>query len=115
MMERLEDRGLWTRIRRAAEAEGMTLEEFVAMSDRDILALPNMGKGSLKVLRERYPAPPPRETPIDALRALVAKLEAIIAHPSYKAVFAIAMLHGQPYDGPDYAEELKRAKAALGG
>lgn len=49
----------------------------------------------------------------EALERLVAKLDAIDAHPGLKAVFTIAMVHGVAYNGPNWSDELKAARAAL--
>jgi hypothetical protein len=48
----------WTRIKNAAAAEKMTLEEFAAQPDRVILRAINIGVRSLALLRKHYPAPP---------------------------------------------------------
>lgn len=49
----------------------------------------------------------------DALRALVKKLEALLADPQFKSVFTIAYIHGSRYAGPTIDRELADAKAAL--
>jgi hypothetical protein len=49
----------------------------------------------------------------DALAALVTKLDEIGADPDYKAVWALAHVHGFQYRGPNYAEALERARAVL--
>jgi hypothetical protein len=49
----------------------------------------------------------------EALSALVAKLEQIHRSPDFVGVFAMYQNHGLRYQGPNWAEELGRAKAAL--
>lgn len=49
-----------------------------------------------------------------ALKALVEKLDEIIGHPAYRAVFEAAFLHGVTYEGPNFESELEAARAALG-
>lgn len=49
----------------------------------------------------------------EALRALVEKLEAIHSDPSYQGVWTMYAVHGGVYDGPQYADELARAKDVL--
>jgi hypothetical protein len=49
----------------------------------------------------------------EALQALVAKLEEIGRSPDLASVFAMYENHGLRYQGPNWVEELRRAKAAL--
>ena len=49
----------------------------------------------------------------DALAALVSRLDEVHAHPAYKSVWTLHMIHGGRYDGPTYVEELARAREAL--
>lgn len=49
----------------------------------------------------------------DALQNLVDVLDQIMAHPEYHRVFTIAHVHGGAYRGPNWAEALSEAKAAL--
>ena len=117
----------WAEIKNAAAADKMTLEEFAAQPDRVILRAINIGVRSLALLRKHYPAPPiedgdvtimekppeARLEVIEALRALVDRLEEIHAHPAFKGVWTLYHVHGGVYDGPTWVEELKRAKKAL--
>lgn len=50
---------------------------------------------------------------VDALRALVDRLDLMVKNRSYSDVFRIAAVHGWPYDGPNFESELKEAKEAL--
>jgi hypothetical protein len=49
----------------------------------------------------------------DALAALLGKHEQIQHDPQYLAIWALAALHGQKYEGPSYIEEVHAARAAL--
>ena len=49
----------------------------------------------------------------EALTALVAKIEAIEADPSFNGLFTLGFAHGAKYTGPDWEAELKAARAAL--
>lgn len=51
-----------------------------------------------------------RQTAVD----LVRKLEEIHAHPGFKAVWVCAQVHGEPYTGPNYKDELFALRSALG-
>jgi len=48
-----------------------------------------------------------------ALERLVVKLDAIAVDPSHLGIIALAHAHGVRYTGPNWAEELTAAKAAL--
>jgi hypothetical protein len=48
-----------------------------------------------------------------ALRDLVEKLDLIENDPQYLAVWESAFIHGAPYTGPSYVEELEAAKKVL--
>lgn len=48
-----------------------------------------------------------------ALVELAAKLDAIEKHPRYQSVWTSAHMHGFTYDGPNWEQELIRAKALL--
>lgn len=48
----------------------------------------------------------------DALRNLVDKLDAV--QPTVEAWAVLAHVHGQRYDGPNYAVELQSARELLG-
>ena len=59
-------KGIVNRLKNAAEAEGCrSLEELAKKSDAYILRTPNLGKLSLKILREMFPesgwAPAPKQ------------------------------------------------------
>jgi hypothetical protein len=56
---------------------------------------------------------PPSNAVREALKKLVAKLEFCHADDSYQRVWTSAHLRFGPYSGPQYANELKEAKAAL--
>ena len=47
-----------------------------------------------------------------ALRDLVAKLDAISANQQFQGVWAFSHIHGGKYTGPNWAEELQRAREA---
>lgn len=49
-----------------------------------------------------------------ALRGLVDKLTLVHADERYKAVWTLSMIHGVPYNGPQYKDELEIARKALG-
>lgn len=44
---------------------------------------------------------------VRAARALVDKLNVAVEHPTWKAVFQSAHVHGVTYTGPEFGEELK--------
>jgi hypothetical protein len=48
-----------------------------------------------------------------ALRALVARLDAVHADPRYAMVWQLSQLHCGPYVGPQYIGELEAARHAL--
>lgn len=45
------------RIKWAATNEGLTMDDFVALSDNELLRIPNLGRKTLKHLREQYGGP----------------------------------------------------------
>lgn len=49
----------------------------------------------------------------NALEQLLAKLDAIEAHPEFKSVFTLHMIHGGRYAGPNWKDEYEAARAAL--
>lgn len=51
--------------------------------------------------------------PIQALRALVDRIDEINKHPDFHSVFFSAYVHGVKYTGPTWNEPLTNAKAAL--
>jgi hypothetical protein len=48
-----------------------------------------------------------------ALRALVDRLDEIVADPAFKSVWVINQIHAGPYRGPNWVDALDRARAAL--
>lgn len=56
---------------------------------------------------------PEAKTPVEALRALVDKLDLMDRDPSLLGVFSLAAIHGMHYGGPNWAKELREAHAAL--
>jgi hypothetical protein len=50
-----------------------------------------------------------------AARALVARMEEITEHPSFKSVWMINQLHNGVYTGPTWVAELDALKATLAG
>ena len=46
------------------------------------------------------------------LRALIAKLDAISANQQFQGVWAFSHIHGGKYTGPNWVEELQRAREA---
>lgn len=58
----------------------------------------------------RRTAPP---TVRQSLVALVLKMDQVAADPQFQAMAIMATIHGQPYTGPNWAEELATAKRAL--
>lgn len=50
---------------------------------------------------------------IEAAKAFVARLDVIHADPRYQWVWQNSQLHGGPYTGPSYADELTALRAAL--
>jgi hypothetical protein len=48
-----------------------------------------------------------------ALRELSDAILRVHDSPKYRAVWELAMIHGQPYSGPTYEHELTRARALL--
>ena len=49
----------------------------------------------------------------EALRKLVEQIDVVIASPEYESVFAMGMIRGQPYRGPQFADQLEAARRAL--
>jgi hypothetical protein len=59
-------------------------------------------------------APPPGEERLrEAAKRLVAKIDVVIADPTYERVWVGAQLHEGPYQGPQYDDELDALRAAL--
>lgn len=52
-------------------------------------------------------------TPLEALKVLVQKLEQIEASEDYKAVWALAQVHGYFFTKPSWEHELEQAKMVL--
>ena len=45
--------------------------------------------------------------------ALISKLDAINADPQFQSVFTMAHIHGTPYTGPNWVDEVDNARAAI--
>ncbi len=60
---------------------------------------------------ELEPIPTPSPDVVEALKALILKLDAV--NTATIGVFQMAVIHGMAYNGPNYAVELANAKAAL--
>jgi hypothetical protein len=58
-------------------------------------------------------AAPPADAVRAAARALVDKLDAVVAHPRWLGVFGLAQLHGAEYVGPTFGAERDALRAAL--
>ena len=52
-------------------------------------------------------------TPVDALRALVTKLDLINDDPNYRSIWFDLVSRGRPFAGPNCEVELQNARAAL--
>lgn len=50
----------------------------------------------------------------DAAKELVLKIKAIHANEEYKSVWALAAIHGNPYVGPKYDQEIKALAEQVG-
>jgi hypothetical protein len=48
-----------------------------------------------------------------AAQAMVDRCDMIHADPRYMSIWTDLMIHGRPYSGPNYAEELKALRTAL--
>lgn len=60
------------------------------------------------------PSAPNAVDPVrEALRKLVEQIDVVIASPEYESVFAMGMIRGQPYRGPQFADQLEAARRAL--
>lgn len=53
------------------------------------------------------------EALVEALSALVEKLDLVHDDPRYEAVWTISQLHAGPYTGPQYDKELEAGRLAL--
>lgn len=60
--------------------------------------------------RSSHPTPGKLET---AARTLLDRMDVIHAHPLYRRVWELAQLHGGPYEGPKYQEQVKALREAL--
>jgi hypothetical protein len=57
-------------------------------------------------LRDAKPA-------LEAAKAFVAKLDAVMADATYQSVWVVNQMHAGPYQGPNYTAELAALRAAL--
>jgi hypothetical protein len=64
-------------------------------------------------IRRRRRLKKDREMLWRALSELVAKIDQVQNDDRYLRVFLVAALQGCPYDGPQYVEEMVKARAAL--
>ena len=48
-----------------------------------------------------------------AVQKLIAKMDQVHNDPAYKSLYTISMVHGCPYDGPNYGDEFQIVKDLL--
>lgn len=64
-------------------------------------------------MREMLKAERERNQALVALATLADKLDVITECDAFKSVFTMAAIHGQPYSGPNFGEELAAARMLL--
>lgn len=64
-------------------------------------------------IAEARTTPKPDAEVVEALEALIKKIEAIHDNADYQSVWSVYAFHGGRYEGPTYVSELQQARAAL--
>jgi len=58
-MNKPASKALETRLRYVAGSEGLTLEEMAALTDRELMVMPNLGRKAIALLRSTHGGPRP--------------------------------------------------------